>query len=63
MDGYAVRSMCGRRCPSGIAAPFNGNEAAKAVRMQSIVSKDRQPAIVLAAVKGEALARRPDGSP
>jgi hypothetical protein len=31
--------------------------------MQSIVPRDRIAAIVLAAVKGEALARRPNGRP
>jgi hypothetical protein len=31
--------------------------------MHSVILKDRQAAIVLAAVKGEALARQPDGRP
>jgi len=48
---------------SAWAAPFNSNDDAKIATMQSIVPRDRKAAIVLAAVKGEALARRPNGRP
>ena len=63
MDGYAVRSMCDRRCPSGIRCTVQQQRGCQDVRMHSIVPKDRQAAIVLAAAKGEALARQPDGRP
>src|SRR5712664_506114 len=45
------------------AAPLDSIDAAKITTMHSILRRDRKAAIVLAAVKGEALARRPDGRP
>jgi hypothetical protein len=62
LDMPFARCVAGDARPA-YAAPFNSNDAAKTVRMHSIVPKDRQAAIVLAAVKGEALARQPDGRP
>src|SRR5216683_5202012 len=47
---------------SACAAPLDSIDAAKITTMHSIVPRDRKAAIVLAAAKGEALARRP-GSP
>jgi hypothetical protein len=43
--------------------PLDSIDAAKITTMHSIVPRDRKAAIVLAAVKGEALTRRPDGRP
>jgi hypothetical protein len=48
---------------STCAGPPDNIEAAKITTMRSIVPRDRKAAIVLAAVKGEALARRPSGRP
>jgi hypothetical protein len=44
---------------SARAAPLDSIDAAKIATMHSIVPRDRKAAIVLAAAKGEALARRP----
>src|SRR6266852_2683490 len=44
---------------SACAAPLDSIDAAKITTMHSIVPRDRKAAIVLAAAKGEALARRP----
>jgi hypothetical protein len=44
---------------SACAAPLASIEAAKITTMHSIVPRDRKAAIVLAAAKGDALARRP----
>jgi len=43
---------------SACAAPLDSIDAAKITTMHSIVPRDRKAAIVLATVKGEALARR-----
>ena len=56
------------RCVGGdarpaCAAPLDSIDDAKITTMHTIVPRDRKAAIVLAAVKGEALARRPDGRP
>jgi hypothetical protein len=48
---------------SAYAAPLDSIDATKITTMHSIVPRDRKAAIVLATVKGEALARRPDGRP
>ena len=48
---------------SACAVPLDSIEAAKITTMHSIVPRDRKAAIVLATVKGEALARRPGGRP
>jgi hypothetical protein len=48
---------------SACAAPLDSIDAAKIATMNSIVPRDRNAAIVLAAVKGEALARGPGGRP
>ena len=48
---------------SACAAPLNSIDDAKIATMHTIVPRDRKAAIVLAAVKGEALTRRPDGRP
>jgi hypothetical protein len=48
---------------SACAGPLDSIDAAKITTMHSVVPRDRKAAIVLAAVKGEALARRPDGRP
>jgi hypothetical protein len=57
----------GRRVADGscsaCAAPLDSIDAAKITTMHMILPMDRKAAIVLAAVKGEALARRPDGRP
>ena len=45
------------------AAPLDSIDAAKITAMHSILRMDRKAAIVLAAVEGEALARRPGGRP
>src|ERR1700730_13280683 len=51
----------GRRVAScsACAAPLDSIDAAKITTMHSIVLRDRKAAMVLAAAKGEALARRP----
>jgi hypothetical protein len=46
---------------SACAVPLGSIDAAKITTIRSIFSTDRKAAIALAAVKGEALARRPDG--
>jgi hypothetical protein len=56
------RRVAGDSC-SACAAPLDSVDAAKITTMHSIVPRDRKAAIVLAAVKGEALARRPGGRP
>jgi hypothetical protein len=48
---------------SACAAPLDSIDAAKIATMNSIVPRDHKAAIVLAAVKGEALARGPGGRP
>jgi len=48
---------------SPCAAPLDSINAAKIATMHATVLRDRKAAIVLAAVKGEAPARRPDGRP
>jgi hypothetical protein len=48
---------------SACAVPLGSIDAAKITTMHSIVPRDRKADIVLAAVKGEALARRPDRRP
>src|SRR5450631_2229529 len=48
---------------SACAVPLDSIDAAKIMTMHSIRRMDRNAAIVLAAVKGEALARRPGGRP
>src|ERR1035438_10047800 len=48
---------------SACAAPLDSIDADKIITMHSIVPRDRKAAIVLATVKGEALARRPGGRP
>ena len=59
--------LFGRRVANGscsaCAAPLNSIDAAKITTMHSILPTDRKAAIVLAAVKGEALERPPDGRP
>src|ERR1700681_2793954 len=55
----------GRRVADGscsaCAPPLDSIDAAKITMMHMILPMDRKAAIVLAAVKREALARRPDG--
>ena len=56
------------RCVGGDARPacaalLDNIDAARTITMHSIVPRDRKAAIVLAAVKGDALMRRPDGRP
>jgi len=46
---------------SACAAPLDS--IYKITTMHSVVPRDRRAAIALATVKGEALARRPDGRP
>jgi hypothetical protein len=48
---------------SASASLLTSIEDAKITRMHTIVPRDRKAAIVLATVKSEALARRPDGHP
>jgi len=48
---------------SARAASLHSIDDTKIVTKHSIGPRDRKAAIVLAAVKGEALARRPDGRP
>jgi hypothetical protein len=48
---------------SACAAPLDSIDAAKITQTHSIVPRDRKAAIVLATVRGEALARRPGGRP
>jgi hypothetical protein len=48
---------------SAYAVPLDSIDAAKITTMHSIVPRDRKAAMVLATVKGEALARRPGGRP
>jgi hypothetical protein len=59
--------LCGRCLADGscsaCAAPLASIEAAKITTMHSIFPRDRKAAIVLATVKGNALARRPGGRP
>jgi hypothetical protein len=50
-------------CCSACAAALDSVDAAKISTMHSIVPRCRKAAIVLATVKGEALARRPGGRP
>jgi hypothetical protein len=50
-----IRPACAER--------FNSIDDVKMTMMHAILPRDRMAAIVLAAVKGEALARRPDGRP
>jgi len=49
-----VRSAC--------AASLNSIDDARVTTMHTIATRDRKAAIVLAAVKGEALVRRPGAS-
>jgi hypothetical protein len=44
---------------SACAVPLDSIDAAKITTMHSIIPRDRKAAIVLAAAKGDALARRP----
>jgi hypothetical protein len=64
--GWTVKPF-GRRVVddpcSTFAAPPNSIDAARIATMHITILRDRKPAIVLAAVKGEALSRRPDGRP
>jgi anti-sigma factor RsiW len=48
---------------SAHVASLDNMDDAKFATMHAIVRRDRKRAIVLAAIKGEALARRPDGCP
>jgi len=62
----AARGLTDRplaRCVAGeaLAAMLDSIDAARSVTKHTIVPKDRKTAIVRAADKGEALARRPDG--
>jgi hypothetical protein len=61
-DNSFGRRVADDSCPA-CAAPLDSIDAAKITTTHSIVPRDRRAAIVLAAVKGEALARRPDGRP
>jgi len=45
------------------ASPLNCIDDAKTATIRTIAARDHKRAIVLAAIKGEALARRPDGRP
>jgi hypothetical protein len=56
------RRIAGGSC-SACAPPLDSIDAAKITAMHSILPMDRRAATVLATVKGEALARRPDGRP
>jgi hypothetical protein len=56
------RGVADDSCPA-CAAPLDSINAAKITAMHSILPTDRKAAIVLATVKGEALARRPDSRP
>jgi hypothetical protein len=56
------------RCVNGVARPalaawLDSIDTARTVAITSFVPIDRKAAIVLAAVKGEALRRRPEGRP
>jgi wobble nucleotide-excising tRNase len=56
------RGVADDSCPA-CAAPLDSINAAKITAMHSILPTDRKASIVLATVKGEALARRPDSRP
>ena len=62
MDNSFGRRVADDAC-SARAVPLDSIDAAKITTMHSIFPRDRKAAIVLATVKGEALARRPDGRP
>src|SRR3979411_2856718 len=59
MDGPLTRCVAGD-LRSACAASLNSSDDAKIATMHTIAPRDLKAAIVLAAVKGEALARRPD---
>ena len=63
IDGQTVRSMRGRRRSLGMRRTLNSIDDAKIATMHAIAPRDRKAAIVLAAVQGEALSRRPGGRP
>jgi hypothetical protein len=59
-----VRPARRRRPLLGVCtAPTNGIDAASIAAMHIKISRDRKPVIVLAAVKGKALSRRPKWPP
>ena len=60
--GPAVCWVLNNACPT-CATPLNIIGDAKIATIHTIVLRDRKAAIVLTAVKGKALARRPDGRP
>jgi len=62
MDRVLARCVNGDACPAR-AAPLRSIDAARSAKMHNATLRDRNAAIVLAAVKGNALARRPDGRP
>ena len=64
IDGQTVRSMRCRRRSRGMRRNARATSVdAKIATMHAIVPRDRKAAIVLAAVQGKALSRRPRGRP
>jgi hypothetical protein len=61
--GYFARSMYGRQRSLGRRRMLNSIDDAKIATMHNSPARDRNAAIVLAAVKGEALTLQPDGCP
>jgi hypothetical protein len=63
MDGQTIRQrVVDTRC-SACTAPISGIDAASIAATHIKIPRDRKPVIVPAAVKGEALSRRPNGRP
>lgn len=61
-DRPSARCVADNACPA-CAASLDSIDDADIATMHTIIPRDRKAAIVLAAVKGEALTRQPDGRP
>jgi len=63
MTGRATTRCAGGDVGSACAEPLDSIDAARIATIQTTIPRQRKAAIVLAAVKGAALTRRPGGRP